>query len=688
MKNFSVKMWSKDLALWLVCVIALSGCRDKVQNAPDRYNYQKALEAMGDNNAEEGAEFCLKDLSENPDDARTLSLLALAYHCMNQDGEAMEALNKSIEKWSGKVGEDVVNPYYLRAEVLLELEDTIKALEDFEHALRIIDNKSKIRARQMQIYLLLEDLDMVKNVAQKAIRENPNDDKSYYYLGLVAFKEDQWDKVLEYSDMIVKLSKEDLAYAQYLRAHTSLGMGKYEEAANYIIELLQTEDFHDSGFTLMLGMADSTNQFEAIKTRLEIQVEKEPNESYWQYCLGVIHEQRNMFASAIEYYKNAIELSADAATYERIMHCYSFIGDYKNALRYADKALSIDNESLNVLRVKSELLMIDGQSKESLNCADELVALAPENALVYVNRGDLHQYAGQLDEAIKDYGKSLAIESENSYVRIQRGKLLKKQGLETKANVDFKKVLKTDSVPNDESLAQYAYYYMNDYKKAKKHMANILKNDSTAGTLYDAACLYSLMNDTTKAMGFLKKAMLRGYRDFRNMTMDSDLDNIRNLGSFKSLMEEYMKKGVEAELTVEKDDTENAKVTAEVPFTREGGVCKVKCKINGLPLHFIFDTGASDVSLSQVEANFMMKNGYLNKKDVIGNQHYMDANGNVTVGTVINIKNVNFGGVDLNNIRASVVSNQKAPLLLGQSVLSKLGRVEIDNKKNVIKVNK
>lgn len=58
----------------------------------------------------------------------------------------------------------------------------------------------------------------------------------------------------------------------------------------------------------------------------------------------------------------------------------------------------------------------------------------------------------------------------------------------------------------------------------------------------------------------------------------------------------------------------------------------------------------------------------------------------VNVGTVINIKNVNFGGLDLNNIRASVVRNQKAPLLLGQSVLARLGKIEIDNAKKVIKI--
>lgn len=102
-------------------------------------------------------------------------------------------------------------------------------------------------------------------------------------------------------------------------------------------------------------------------------------------------------------------------------------------------------------------------------------------------------------------------------------------------------------------------------------------------------------------------------------------------------------------------------IISEIPFTKEDGICKVKCQINGLPLHFVFDTGASDVTLSMVEATFMMKNGYLSKNDVIGNQRYMDANGDVNVGTVINIKNVKFGGLDLNNIRASVVRNQKLP---------------------------
>lgn len=58
----------------------------------------------------------------------------------------------------------------------------------------------------------------------------------------------------------------------------------------------------------------------------------------------------------------------------------------------------------------------------------------------------------------------------------------------------------------------------------------------------------------------------------------------------------------------------------------------------------------------------------------------------ISEGTIINIRNVNIGGLELKNVRASVVKNQRAPLLLGQSVLSRLGKIEIDNDKKIIKV--
>lgn len=52
----------------------------------------------------------------------------------------------------------------------------------------------------------------------------------------------------------------------------------------------------------------------------------------------------------------------------------------------------------------------------------------------------------------------------------------------------------------------------------------------------------------------------------------------------------------------------------------------------------------------------------------------MTADGNISEGTVINLRDVKLGTLHLKDVKASVVRNQSAPLLLGQSVLSKLGK--------------
>lgn len=116
----------------------------------------------------------------------------------------------------------------------------------------------------------------------------------------------------------------------------------------------------------------------------------------------------------------------------------------------------------------------------------------------------------------------------------------------------------------------------------------------------------------------------------------------------------------------------------KIIMEKDGGVYTVPCKINGLPLKFIFDTGASDVSISLTEAMFMLKNGYLKKEDLGESVYYSIANGDVAKGTKLNIKEIEFGGLKLFNIQASIVHETSAPLLLGQSAIEKLGRIQLE----------
>ncbi len=115
-----------------------------------------------------------------------------------------------------------------------------------------------------------------------------------------------------------------------------------------------------------------------------------------------------------------------------------------------------------------------------------------------------------------------------------------------------------------------------------------------------------------------------------------------------------------------------------------GGVYQIPVEVNNVKMYFIFDTGASTISISETESIFLYKQGSLEDEDFIGTSNFVDANGDISEGTIINLKSVKIGNKTLYNIRASVVHNLNAPLLFGQSALEKFGKISIDNHKGEI----
>ena len=123
---------------------------------------------------------------------------------------------------------------------------------------------------------------------------------------------------------------------------------------------------------------------------------------------------------------------------------------------------------------------------------------------------------------------------------------------------------------------------------------------------------------------------------------------------------------------------------SEIKMIKEGGVYKVPVEINGTPMDFIFDTGASSICISETEARFLMKQGTLSQADVVGESSFSDANGDISSGMVIKLKSVKIGDRTLNDVEALIVPNDKAPLLLGQTALAQFGKISIDYKKGTI----
>lgn len=121
-----------------------------------------------------------------------------------------------------------------------------------------------------------------------------------------------------------------------------------------------------------------------------------------------------------------------------------------------------------------------------------------------------------------------------------------------------------------------------------------------------------------------------------------------------------------------------------IKMEKRNGVYYVPVELNGAKMAFIFDTGAGIISISETEANFLMKQGTLTEDDIKGTAKFSDANGDISEGTIINLKTVKIGNITLRDIKASVVHNSIAPLLLGQSAFEQFRKMSIDYKRGEI----
>ena len=649
---------------------------------PDSYNYSRGVEAINNNNAEEALDYLNKEINEHPDNGYAFAWIALVRNYNEEFGRALTAANIAVKKIPSKDKEYKAFAYGTRAKVYLNLEDTIQALKDYSQAINVMPDDDRLYNQRAQVYYEQEKYDLADKDYQKMISLKAGDVMGYMGIGRNANAQKRYGDAIKQFDYVVKLDQ-NYSSAYSFRAESYIGLKKYNEAIDDVITALGIDKDRKAFYELQ-ELADSA--FEQTVAKLKVQKIKEPNEQSWAYDLGVVYERAAKYNKAIAYYKESLEKESNIITASRISSCYDDLGDYDKALEYCDQAIALDSVKSDYLYQKANILDNAGRSKEAIRVMGEYIANNPDMAEGYYRRGWFEDHSGNVEEAIEDYTMAITLEPNEAYAYLNRGVLYRLKGENAKAESDFKQVVRLDSIPEEAECSFYAYYYLGQKDKAIEVLNTMLDKDKK-GNCYDAACLYSVMGEKEKALSYLRQSLEDGYRRFAHIKRDRDLINIRNTEKFKVLLKEFEEKHQqEIAADADGDDSSYELKVEEIPFTKESGVCKVKCAINGLPLHFIFDTGAADVSISSVEATFMAKNDFLSSSDIIGKQNYQTADGNITEGTIINLKDVKLGSLHLNNIKASVVRNQAAPLLLGQSVLSKLGKIEIDNTKNVLRI--
>ena len=657
------------------------------KNKPENdYNLKKAYEVLNEEKDEAKAlDLVTKQLRETPDNVDALILRTRLLRRKHEFGQALQDINHALKVNKPKKS-NVQNStlHWWKAYIYQDMGDWQSAAASFKTAYELAqkddkDNLQSISFDYAQALFNLDDYDGADVIYNKMLAIDEADQSAMIGLARNMVTREQYKEALELLD---KCQKYDADYAEIYRFKMQAydKLGETNKAIDAGLDWFDKDNDANTEAILKILVKRSNYAEASLKSRAK----KSESPFQWKAFLCQFYEETHQYAEAVKAYD---DLEAEFGHYDQInvyrSDCYSELGLNELAIADISKAMEKDPDWRCYCQ-RGDYYRLSGDIDAAIADFSAAIEEVPDGAYAYYKRGWCYEMKGDRKKALEDYNLGLEMTEDYPYLYLMRGELLLLDGNKTEADADFEAVIQKDTIAENGSCRQYALHFLGRDKVAEEWMDKIIASDpEDAGHYYDRACLYSRMGRLEESIAALRVSFEKGYRSFSHIRLDDDMDAVRDLPEFKALIEEYEAKHAAYLKEFELAMPEKEEAVTEIAVKRNpGGTFEIPCDINGLPLQMIFDTGASDVTISSVEANFMFKNGYLSEKDIKGKKYYQIANGQISEGTTITLREVKIGDAVLHNVDASVVKSQKAPLLLGQSAMERFGTITIDNQNN------
>jgi predicted aspartyl protease len=115
---------------------------------------------------------------------------------------------------------------------------------------------------------------------------------------------------------------------------------------------------------------------------------------------------------------------------------------------------------------------------------------------------------------------------------------------------------------------------------------------------------------------------------------------------------------------------------AEIPFIRHNNSIRVAGNADGVPVTFIWDTGADMTSLPSSLVRY-------SEEDIVDWMTFRMANGTRERDPIVRVRKLTIGGVTFNNVECAITSGS-SDALVGGNLMKLFDRWSMDNQRGVI----
>lgn len=433
------------------------------------------------------------------------------------------------------------------ADVFVSIGDTAKAIAQYDICLSLDAKQEDVYNKRGNLYIKTGDYAKAEADYQTLLSFNKSSKMGNMGMGRVRNAQCRWDEAIEFFNNVLRTSYNNNPAACLHLAVSLKGKKEWDLAVEKLIiaadrtfggyysndnDQMYFDDFYD----ILNEFNYQEETYEKVANQLEAKAKNSYGLTYYKKLCQFYYNGKS-YKKSIECAQKVLDKEFAVVMYYNILTSYTKLLQYDKCVEFADMALAKDSTDAMLHYLKADALRYMGKLSESLIEYDKNVAYKPYNSENYYYRAQVKAHFDKL-AAIDDYSSAIAIDCTNGYCYLFRGRLYKELGMEDMATRDFNKCIELGITYNSNLILCYAYQAIGQNDKAIEFLNLCLKeNPKSNSLLYNAACVYSIMNQPQKAIEYLEKSLELGYDVYSMMLTDLYLDPIRDLPEYKTTVE-------------------------------------------------------------------------------------------------------------------------------------------------------
>lgn len=487
-----------------------------------------------------------QELEADPQNYEVYFRRANEYYNISQYLRALSDINDALNYTPAEDTDLRFQEYTLRANIYTMLDRKQDALSDFSSACDLDPTSLTSLYLKANMEYELGQYAEAKSDFNRLQRLDSHNLESLFGLARIAVKENNLGLANEYTDRAIAFEPSNsVAYLQ--RASVRQLMGNNNGAVDDLLVAISVDKDNTAALSRLVAM--SNDDYNAVISGLSSAIKQAPSVGMFVYLRATIAMAHYRYKSAIDDFHLIIDenLYNYHGIYGALAQCYFGLGRYQEALTEINQAMSMtsDNADYYVWRAKIRRAMKDFD--KAFDSAASALDKNPEMTSAMTEKGLCAMSLSKYSDASDLFGEAILDEPDNVMNYIYRGDVLSSRLKDIPAaKALYQRALDLDYPDsNVKSYKGFIQLLQGNKADAISWIESILSdNKDIDGSLnYYAACLYSQLNMTEKALACVENALENGYADYYNWTRYDDsivsVIPLRNNPRFKTLLTQY-----------------------------------------------------------------------------------------------------------------------------------------------------